>query len=111
MSALPGAVPVNDFDLVKAIDRLGQRIVVAVAPATHRRLDAVLGRALDVASVDIDDEGLVQETLPGRDIGEIGFPQLVRPGGDELPVYPVLRAWRRRVLACRPDRLAAQCAT
>lgn len=65
MNTPPGAVPVNDFVLVQAIDRLGQRIVVAVAPTTHRRLDAALGRALDVAGVDIDDEGLVHEALPG----------------------------------------------
>lgn len=97
MNALPGAAPVNDFGLVQAIDRLGQRIVVAVAPTAHRQLNAGLGRALGVAGVDIDDEGLVHEALPGRDVGEIGLSQLVRPGGDELPVYPVLRAWRRRV--------------
>ena len=95
MNALPRAMPVNDFGLVLTIDRLCRRIGVAVAPTAYRRLNAGLGQALGVAGVDIDDEGLVHEALPGRDVGEIGLPQLVRPGGDELPVYPVLRAWRR----------------
>lgn len=61
MNALPGAVPVNDFDLVQAIDRLCRRIVVAVAPATHRRLDAALGRALDIAGVEHHAHGTLKD--------------------------------------------------
>ena len=45
LHVLPGAAPMNDFSLVQAIDRLGQRIVVAVPrlptdgsmPASARR--------------------------------------------------------------------------
>ncbi|WP_445662438.1 DUF7674 family protein [Caldimonas manganoxidans] len=30
----------NDLGLVQPVDRLGQRVVVAVTPGAHRRLDA-----------------------------------------------------------------------
>jgi len=33
---------------------------------------------------DIDDEGDVNKALPGRDVGEVGHPQLVRPLGLEV---------------------------
>lgn len=43
----------NQFRLVQAVDRFGQRIVVAVAPAADRRLDAGLGQPFAVANADI----------------------------------------------------------
>jgi hypothetical protein len=44
----PRAASVDYFGLVEAIDGLGQGIVVAVADAAHRGLDAGLGQALGV---------------------------------------------------------------
>jgi hypothetical protein len=133
----------DQFGLVQAVDGLGQRVVVAVALAAHRGLDAGLGQPFAVADADVlrpavrvvdqaavtlglagvqgllqriehevrahrtahapahdapgehvDDEGHVQPALPGRDIGEVRYPQLVRPLGLELPVDPIQRARR-----------------
>jgi hypothetical protein len=150
----------NQFGLVQAVDRLGQRVVVAVAAAAHRRLDAGLGQALGVSDghvlrttvgvmdertvalwlariqrllqrvehevgvhraadapahdgprVHVDHEGHVDEALPGRHIGEVRDPQLIRPLGQELPVHPVQRARRLLVgnggshLLAAPDTL------
>jgi hypothetical protein len=38
----------NQFGLLQPVDRLGQRVVVAVAPAAHRQLDAGFGKAFGV---------------------------------------------------------------
>lgn len=46
--AAPRAASVDYLGLVKAIDRLGQSVVVAVADAADRRLDAGLGEAFGV---------------------------------------------------------------
>lgn len=54
----------------------------------------------------IDDEGHVDEALPGRHVGEIGEPQHVRRGSKELPVHAVKRAWSGLVADRRADRLA-----
>ena len=48
----------------------------------------------DAPREDIDHEGHVHEALPGRDVGEVRHPQLVRPIGLELPVHPIQRARR-----------------
>jgi len=40
---------VDDLGLVKAVDRLGQSVVVAVADAADRRFDPGLGKPLGVA--------------------------------------------------------------
>jgi len=61
MNALPRTVPVNDFDLVQAIDRLCRRTVVAVAPTAHRRLNAGLGPALGVAGVERPAHGTLKD--------------------------------------------------
>ena len=50
---LPGRVPVDQLCLVQAIDRLGQRVVVAVALAAQRGLDTRLGRPFAVADADV----------------------------------------------------------
>ena len=43
----------NQFRLVQAIDRFSQCIVVAVAPAADRWLDARLGQPFAVANADV----------------------------------------------------------
>ena len=55
--------------------------------------EAGVGRALTPPADDppgegVDDEGDVDEAGPGRDIGEVGHPQRVRPRRLELPVDP-----------------------
>ena len=50
--------------------------------------------AHDASGKHIDDESHVQPALPGRDVGEVRHPQLVRPVGAELPLHPVQRARR-----------------
>jgi len=44
---------VDEFSLVQAIDRLGQGVIVTVAPAAGRGFDACLGQTLAVADVDV----------------------------------------------------------
>src|SRR4051795_2882516 len=61
----------------------------------------------DPPGKDVDDEGDVDEALPGRDIGEIRQPQRIRPRRLELPVYLVTRTGRRFVADRRLHRLAA----
>src|SRR3954470_19291904 len=74
--------------------------------------EAVFGRsrrppADDPPGKDVDDEGDVDEALPGRDIGEIRQPQRIRPRRMELPVYLVTQIGRRFVADRRLHRLAA----
>ena len=47
---LPRAAAMDHLGLVQAIDRLGQRVVVAVALAANRRFDAGLCQSLGVAN-------------------------------------------------------------
>src|SRR5262245_15605580 len=49
----PRSAPVDDFGLVEAVDRLGQRVVVAIADAANRGLDARLGQAFGVLDRDV----------------------------------------------------------
>lgn len=46
----------------------------------------------DPADKDIDDEGDIDEYLPGGDICEVRNPQLIRSIRLELPINPILRA-------------------
>jgi hypothetical protein len=43
----------NQFSLVQAVDRFSQRIIVAVAPAADRWLDARFGQPFAVANADV----------------------------------------------------------
>lgn len=129
----------DQFSLVESVDGLGQGVVITVALAAYRGLNAGFCQALtalyrevlrapvsvvdqgvslrlarvksllqrvehevgmhraadapadDAPSKDVDDEGDVDETLPGRDVCEIADPQLVRPLRLELAVDPVKR--------------------
>ena len=65
------------------VQRLLQRVEHEVG--VHRAADPP---ADDAPGEDVDDEGHVQPALPGRDVGEVRDPQLVRPLGPELPVHP-----------------------
>jgi hypothetical protein len=56
--------------------------------------------------VGVDDKGDVDETRPGRDIGEVRDPQRVRSRCLELPVHVVERTRRRLVADRGSDRLA-----
>ena len=49
----PGAAPPDDLGFIKAVDRLGERIVVRVADAAHRRLDAGLGETISIFDRDV----------------------------------------------------------
>jgi hypothetical protein len=53
LDCLPGAFLSNQLRLVKAVDGLGQCIVVAVAGAAHRRLNACLSEPVAVANGDV----------------------------------------------------------
>ena len=49
----PGTAPADHLGFEQTDDRLGQRIVVTVADAADRGLDASLGQALGVADRDL----------------------------------------------------------
>ena len=49
----PRSAPMDDLGLVEAVDRFGEGVVVAVADAADRRLDAGLGQALGVFDRDV----------------------------------------------------------
>src|SRR5262245_50262609 len=132
---------VNDLGLEQSDDRLGQRVVIRVADAADRWLDARLFQALsvtnreilaapvavmnyslgvraspqsllkriqdqfsahrasdaptdDAARKHIDDESHVDEPRPGRDVREIGDPELIRPHGGELALDQICRIIR-----------------
>ncbi len=135
----PWSPAMDDLGLVKTVDRFCESIVVTVADASDRRLDARLRKpfgianghklraavgmmnqpatfdgppimkrlvesadesrvrrstgppADDAAGEGVDDEGHIDEALPGRHIGDIGKPEHVRRGGIELPVHAVER--------------------
>src|ERR1700710_3125017 len=70
----------------------------------HRTADAP---ANNTPGKDVDHKGHVQPTLPGRYIGEIRNPQLVRPLRSELPIDPVQRIGRLVVADRRAHHLAA----
>ena len=44
----PWPAPVNDLGLIETVDRFCQSVVVAVADAAHRRLNACFGQSLGV---------------------------------------------------------------
>jgi len=61
----------------------------------------------DLAGKGVDDEGDVDEALPGGDMGEIADPEHVGSGRPNLPVHLIQGAWRLLVRDRRPVRLAA----
>src|SRR3954463_7539111 len=63
--------------------------------------------AHDPAGVGVDHKGDVDKAGPGRDIGEVGEPENVRPWRLELAVDVIQRAWRGLVADRGLDRFAA----
>ncbi len=50
---MQGSAPMNDLSFVKAVDRFRQRVVVAVADTSDRRLNARFGETFGVFYRDI----------------------------------------------------------
>ena len=73
LEAAPRATPMDGLGLVKAIDRLGQGVVVAVADAADRRFDARFSEAFGVFDRDVLG-GLNPSLQPGvcRSLPSIG---------------------------------------
>src|SRR4249920_3800120 len=67
--------------------------------------------AHDIAGVDVDHEGHVDEAGPGRDVSEVSDPQLVRRWRVELTVHLVEWARRRLVGERAVHRVAGPEAT
>jgi len=59
------------------------RLLLAERPAHH------------LAAVDVENHRQVDESRPGRDVGHVGYPQLVNAGGGELSLHQV---WRKAPL-------------
>lgn len=132
--------------LVQSVDRPGQGVVIAVAPAANRRPYTCLSEPLSVSNGDllrasvrmmnetvraprltvvqrllqriehevgshgaadppadnapgkqVNHEGHVEPTLPGRNVSKVRHPQLVRPIGFELPIHTVKRTGCRLI--------------
>jgi hypothetical protein len=47
--------------------------------------------AYDHSPEDVDDEGEIHEACPGRDVGRVSYPELVRPSGNEYSIDQVRR--------------------
>ena len=64
----PPPAPVDHLGLVKAIDRLGQSVVIAIADTADRRLDARFGEAFGILNRDVLAAaiGVVDETAAVR---------------------------------------------
>jgi len=84
------------------VKRLLERIQDEVRPCRTRHAPAD-----DAPGERIDHEGDVDEAGPGRDVGEVRYPEHVRLRCPELPVDPVERTWRRWIADRGPDSLAA----
>ena len=63
----PSPAPMNDLGLLKPVDRLGQRIVVAVANAANRGFDPCLGQTLGVFDRHILGEFNLSSQHPGKE--------------------------------------------
>lgn len=61
----------------------------------------------DATGISVDDEGHVDESRPGADVGEVRQPEPVRCRGMEHPVHMVERASCRLILHRGADGLAA----
>ena len=85
-----------------SIERLLQRIQNEIG--AYRTTDAP---ADDPAGKDTDDEGDIDKTCPGGNVGEIRDPELIRPVCLELPIDPIQRTRCRGVAEGGSHRLAA----
>jgi hypothetical protein len=83
------------------LDRHRQRVEHALRPqiGAHRPAD-------DSATEDVQHHGQVQESRPGRDVGDISDPELVRGRGGKDPLHEVGRGRGGRIPPRRPDALA-----
>ncbi len=78
--------------------------VVSAQDHPSGRHRASVTPADDPPRAGIDDERDIDRPGPGRDVGEIGNPQPVRPGRGELPAdQAAVRAPRRRSGSCGPS--------
>lgn len=96
LARLPGHPPMDQFGLVETVDGLGERVVVAVALATHGGLNAGFGQALGVAdrhvlrtAVAVVDQGIFAlrrtgvERLLERIEHEVGTHRTADPPADD----------------------------
>ena len=72
--AAPWSTAMDDLGLVKAVDRLGQSVVVAVADAADRGLDPGLGEALGV----LDGHVLRPAIAMMDEAAPMGWPAIVK---------------------------------
>ena len=84
------------------VQRLLQRVEDEAGMGRARRSPAD-----DPPREGVDDKGDIDEALPGRDVGEVGNPQRVRPRRLELAVDLVERTRGRAVADRRPHEFAA----
>src|SRR5262249_53933272 len=62
--------------------------------------------AHDASTPGIENDGQIQKARPGRHIGDVGNPQLVRPGRGELPIHEIGSGPRRLLAHSRATRFA-----
>jgi hypothetical protein len=62
----------------------------------------------DHSGEDVEDEGDINDARPGRDVGEVGHPQLVRGRGSEVTIDQIRRSSILRIADRGSDTLASQ---
>lgn len=98
----PGSSPMYHLCLVKAVDRLGQGVVIAVANTSDRGFYPCFGEAFGV----LDREILGEFKRSSQHLlcsSKVGNPEHVRRWRMELPV-DVIQRTRRRLIADRGTR-------
>ena len=78
---------------------VGSRCASAMFERLEHELGAQVRRhrpADDAAAPDIEHDGQVEEARPGRDVGDVGHPELVRAVGREVPIDQIGRGLRCR---------------
>ena len=85
---------VLDAGAASVVDRLLERIEHEVG--RQRRGDPPPD---DAPREDVDHEGHIDEAAPGRHVGEVGDPELIRPRRGELAIDQIGRPVGRRVCA------------
>jgi hypothetical protein len=107
-SALHTAIAVMDETVAPNRAALMQRLVQCV------QHEAGVSRAGGAPADDaprkgVDDKGDIDEAGPGRDKGEVGYPQGVWARRRELPINAIERARGRRIADCGTDPRTTPC--
>lgn len=87
LASLPGPTPMDELGLVESVDDLSQGVVVVVALAADRRLDASRGQALGVADTDVLRAAIAMVGRPAIALWPAGIQSLLQGVKHEIGVH------------------------